>query len=329
MSTRTRIARWTLLTLIATVTACGEGSLTASGDGPGGGVGGTGVVARGTVTDFGSVVVNGIEFEVTADTVIDRDGAVVTEADLRLGMVVIVTGTYQPDAAPTPLGFVPGQARRIEYVKEVEGPVAGDPVSGPFAVLNRPVVLTPRALVELGPDGEELAEGALVEVSGLVEADGTVRASYLRVRGQFDPTREIQWRGTVSDFSVQEGTLRVDGNLVTFDEATTDFPEGIPRDGDRVEVRGVLAPDGDTVEARVVRLMKGFAPGGRVEVEGVVGFVDVANAQFTVDQLVVDARSAVFQGGSLEALRSGDRVEVEGEIDEHGVLVARKVEFED
>ncbi len=329
MSARTAVARLATLALVALAAACGGGSMSASGDGPGGGVGGTGVAARGTVTGFGSVIVNGIEFEVSADTVIEKDGGVVPEGDLRIGMVVLVTGTYEPDAAPTSLGFVPGVAERIEYVKEVEGPVAGDPSAGPFAVLNRPVSLSPGAVVESGPEGEELSDGALVEVSGLVETDGTVRATYVRVKGRFDPAREVQITGSVSDFSVEDGTFRVDGRLVVFDAAATDFPAGIPEDGDRAEVRGVLEPGGETLLASVVRIVKGLPADRQVEVEGVVGFVDVANAQFTLEHLVVDARAATFEGGGIEDLRSGDRVEVQGVIDENGVLVAKKVERED
>jgi len=329
MNTRKGIARWTAWALLGLLAACGQATTTASGDSPGGGIGGTGVAARGTVRGFGSVIVNGIEFQVGDDTVIEKDGAAAAERDLRVGMVVLVTGTYEPDAPLTSLGFVPGVAERIEYVKEVEGPVAGDPSAGPFAVLNRPVSLSPGAVVESGPEGEELSDGALVEVSGLVETDGTVRATYVRVKGRFDLAREVQVTGLVSDFSVEDGTFRVDGRLVVFDAAATDFPAGIPENGDRAEVRGVLEQGGETVQASVVRILKGFPAGRRVEVEGVVGFVDVANAQFTLEHLVVDARSATFEGGGIEDLRSGDRVEVQGVIDENRVLVAKKVERED
>ncbi len=244
-------------------------------------------------------------------------------------MVVLVTGTYEPEAPRTALGFVPGTAERIEYVKEVEGPVAGDPSGGSFAVLNRPVFLSPGALVENGPGGEDLADGALVEVSGLVETDGTVRATYVRVKGRFGPAHEVQVSGSVSDFSVLVGTFRVDGSLVAFAEGTTAFPAGIPRNGERAEVRGVLGADGETLVARVVRLLPALPAGSEVELEGVVGFVDVGNVQFTLDRLIVDARSAAFKGGSIGDLRTGDRVEVTGVIDEEGVLVAKKVEIED
>ena len=67
----------------------------------GGGEGGTGAtgsgdISRGQITGFGSIFVNGVEFE-TTDSSISLDGASGTESDLKLGMVVTVTGTINPD----------------------------------------------------------------------------------------------------------------------------------------------------------------------------------------------------------------------------------------
>ena len=75
------------LSCLALLSACGSSS--------GGGIGGTGIVI-GTIDGFGSVVVNGIEFEASvAEIVIDDTPA--TEGDLREGMVVTVEGEIADD----------------------------------------------------------------------------------------------------------------------------------------------------------------------------------------------------------------------------------------
>ena len=65
------------------VAACGGG-----GGGADGGIGGTGV-ALGTITGFGSVFVNGVEFS-SDRAVIKLDDRTVAQSDLRVGMVAQV-----------------------------------------------------------------------------------------------------------------------------------------------------------------------------------------------------------------------------------------------
>src|SRR6266849_192945 len=64
--------------------SCGGGSS---------GTGGSGVTTFGKITGFGSVIVNGVEFS-TSGAMILRDDVPVTQGDLRVGMVVTVSGTH-------------------------------------------------------------------------------------------------------------------------------------------------------------------------------------------------------------------------------------------
>jgi hypothetical protein len=113
------INRACLLMLIAVLASCGGGGggggVAAVSSPGGGGIGGTGLTSSGTVDGFGSIFVNGVEFE-TDDAVILVDGESVGEDQLGLGMVVVVSGTVNDDGAT-------GIAERVIYDEEVEGPV--------------------------------------------------------------------------------------------------------------------------------------------------------------------------------------------------------------
>ncbi len=110
-----------LLVGLFIVVAAGCGSGGGGGGGLAGGIGGTGAVAQGAITGFGSIFVNGIEFETDSSSFDVDDDSVATEGDLALGMVVTVIGTINNDG-------VTGSASSVEYDDEVEGPVGNDPL---------------------------------------------------------------------------------------------------------------------------------------------------------------------------------------------------------
>ena len=61
------------------------------GGGGSAGIGGTGITSGGTITGFGSIFVNGVEYDTDAASV-SGDGNLMNVADLKLGMVVTVRG---------------------------------------------------------------------------------------------------------------------------------------------------------------------------------------------------------------------------------------------
>lgn len=60
--------------------------------GGGAGIGGTGFSSTGTIDGTGSIFVNGVRYDID-DAEIFVNGEPATEADLKLGMVVVVAGT--------------------------------------------------------------------------------------------------------------------------------------------------------------------------------------------------------------------------------------------
>ena len=116
-------------------------SIVACGPGGGGlaGIGGSGYVSSGSVSGFGSVFVNGVEFETDSAT-FDVDGVPGTQDDLAIGMVVRVNGTIDDDG-------IHGTASSISFDEELQGPVTGpivydaDGITGTFTVLGVKVII--------------------------------------------------------------------------------------------------------------------------------------------------------------------------------------------
>ncbi|MGY8803191.1 MAG: hypothetical protein ACKVK6_03030, partial [bacterium] len=116
-----------LIALLAGAFACAEAG--GGGDFAEGGIGGSGI-SQGPITEFGSIFVNGIEWELDGAEV-EIDGVVEpglsSDQDLsdlfNRGMVVRVEGTIDTSTEPPT-----GQAERVFFDHEIVGPVSDVPV---------------------------------------------------------------------------------------------------------------------------------------------------------------------------------------------------------
>ena len=119
------------LTSALLIAACGDETTTA-------GIGGSGYVSSGTITGFGSIFVNGVEFETSSSTFDVDDDSSLTESDLAIGMRVVVTGSVNADG-------ITGTATSVTYDDDLEGPVTGpitenaDQTAITFSVLGKTV----------------------------------------------------------------------------------------------------------------------------------------------------------------------------------------------
>ena len=104
-----------MLATLLSASGGGRGGDSLASSGSGGGIGGTGYSSSGTIDGFGSIFVNGVEFE-TDEALIELDGKTATAGELGLGMVVLVTGTVNEDG-------ITGNATHVVFDDEVEGPV--------------------------------------------------------------------------------------------------------------------------------------------------------------------------------------------------------------
>ncbi|MES9848282.1 MAG: hypothetical protein ABW145_07830, partial [Candidatus Thiodiazotropha sp.] len=102
---------------VAGLTSCGGGGGPQVADG---GIGGTGIT-QGRVTSFGSIFVNGIEFN-TDDASFTVNNMAATQDDLAIGMVVNISGSSDASNAS-------GIADSVSYDSLIEGVVSSNDIT--------------------------------------------------------------------------------------------------------------------------------------------------------------------------------------------------------
>jgi hypothetical protein len=211
------------------VAGAASGAASAEPD-PIGGMGGTGIMARGpealglvigTITRFGSICVNGIEIALDDTVPVTAQGQPVAAGAIALGQVVRVLTDLQGGRA---------RARTIDVVSAVSGPVtARDAAAQTFDVMGRTVHMGQDSIVALAgltvPD-----VGTQVTVSGMGRPDGAVVASRLADK---EAGSRAQVAGLVRD---------LDGDYLDVDGVTVRLPRGEQAGryavGDEVAVAG-------------------------------------------------------------------------------------------
>ena len=315
--------------LVLFIAGCGGGGGGGGGGTSlaGGGIGGTGITS-GAITGFGSIFVNGIEFETDGSSFDVDDDMTADQNDLDIGMVVTIVGTVNPDG-------VTGTALSILYDDEVEGPIAADPIEDAdratrtFSVLGITVIVNKNTTVFSGTEYDSLAKDDIVEVSGFFDGSGALLATRLEEEGQLIfGTSEVEIRGTVSGFNAMTNTFLLDGITVTVNGFTdlSEVPGGVIEDGQFVEVTGTLETPTFITALRIELESEGFDDDeDGVSMQGVVSdFSGIGN--FMVNGQPVDASAADFEPASLEfSLDDNANVEVSGPII-GGVLQATEVE---
>ena len=318
---------WLLVSLVVTIITvggCGGGGGTLAG----GGIGGTGITAFGTITGFGSVFVNGIEFETSGTSFDVDDDDTAVEGDLDIGMVVTVTGILNDDG-------VTGSADSIVYDDEIEGPISNlsEDVAAQtksFNVFDISVVASLSSTAFANTTYAGVADGDVVEISGFVDEAGTLVATRLEEKGLLVlGTTEVEIKGTVEGCTGDcTGAFNIGTTDIVYDGTTdlSEMPGGVVSNGQFVEVKGILTGASSIDAIRIELEDEGFDDTTGDDKVSIEGFVSDFNglSDFLVAGQQVDATGAVFTPTSL-VLADGMEVEVEGPITD-GVLRALKVE---
>jgi hypothetical protein len=299
------IRRRSLLALaVGGLTGCGGGEIGTLFAGPPG-TGGTGLFAQGTISGFGSVIVNGIRFDDTAATV-QVNGVNVTSLELRLGMVADVQGLRGAD-------LTLGVANAIAVWSIAQG-VVSQVQGGQFMVAGM-LVQTDAATVFDGIGSvSALANGLRVAVWGLQSGIDGSRWTATRVAVVASTT--LVGSGIVSAAGTLNG-LALSGAAVA--------SLGV---GQLVRVQGQLARSGTSVNVESVKLLglqSDSVPQGEVEMEGLVTAL-LSGSRFMLGSVEVDA-SSVSLAALYKVLAVGQRIEVEGTWVGR-VLKAGKLEME-
>ncbi len=278
------------------------------------------VISIGTVTGFGSVFVNGVEYAVDDTTEIIISGNTFDGSDERallgLGMVVRVEGRVNPDRET-------GSANRIVFDSSLRGPVGVvDLADDRFTLLGIEVNVLATAQfvgnngVNVVTDLASLQTGDNVEVSGFRGSNGDFFATRVVASGDWPLGGVVAVEDIIA--TVSGNTLTLESGLEVDLSATA--PDFAPAVGQRVEVAGTY--DGTRLNATEAELFDGLIDGEdgtRAELEGVI--TSSLGNLLQVNGYTVRTTTATVVNGGLQV---GRRVEAEGVL-EDGVLVAESV----
>lgn len=334
------LAPWFLLFAF---TACGPMSLTdgtgGSNDLAGGGIGGTGIsVGRINAASSTSADVNGVVFDITNATV-TIDGVPGNQNNLKKGMIVKVDCSFNQDRTA-------GVAAKIEFKDILEGPVTSvgsiDTVTNSVAieVLGQTVIVDSTTYfdnfsTEFMNNIVAGLAGNVVEVSGFVDANGIIYASYISLKsGSF----EIELKGTISALNEITGTFKIGGLTVEFYPDSTNFEDmtiNELKDELYVEVKGTFDLSSNTLIASKIELEERgyhFKDNDEFEIEGYVTAVSLSEDRFELAghtvQIISTTRYKDETIVSIADITVNMRLEAEGFVDSYGVLIADEIEVE-
>ncbi|HTH07650.1 MAG TPA: DUF5666 domain-containing protein [Ilumatobacteraceae bacterium] len=307
-------ARVVAVTATVVLAACG-GAMEA-----GVGSGGSGAplsVGVGSVTGFGSIIVNGERYDETAAEVLvdqrpDRPDAA-TVAAIHLGTHVELQHRNLVIA-------------RVTASSELIGPVASFDAAG-FVALGQTVRVNGDAAHATAFDGfdalSDLAAGAVVEVHG----DRVPSGEILATRVELKPTgvAVVRLAGTVAAVSGRSfsiGALSVDASSASLLPVGTTLAAG-----QRVVAWTDVPYSGGPLVAKIVRVdTPTIVENTDMTLDGVVADFR-GPSSFRVGGVLVNADSAVFTGGAAADLANGRSVRVSGAFAK-GVLNATTVEIQ-
>ena len=297
----------------------------------------TPIDAVGRIDAFGSVFVNGIEFETDSTSFRVDDDDAFDDSALSVGMIVRVKGSHD--------GRGRGHADEIHYDDEIKGQIsnlavdADDESIKSFTILGTMVVANAattlfKAEDRTGYTFDDLADGHFVEVSGDFDGD-TLIATFI----ELEDDEDVEVKGTVSSLGGSTFVLTLrDGNTldVTLGAGVILPPEGL-MEGQFVEVEATI-PDPAGAPDSLLAI--------RIEIEdrhdfdddddheaSLEGILNLDGDTWTVRMTELQFDSATeFRPSSLEtAINDGTadglRVKVRGDVTD-GVLRVERIETE-
>jgi len=286
---------------------------------PTGGIDGVGK-AKGAITGFGSIIVNGIKFSTTGASfrIEDSPGS---ESELEVGDVVEIEGRISDDGTT-------GTAQTVSYNDSVEGPVSDVSLAtSTMVVLGQTVRVTGSTVFDDSfgnPSLAGISPGDVVEVSGFPDADGAIVATRIEPK---PAGGEYELFGVVSSLDSSARRFNLSTTVVGYASAT--LSNGSPSNGACVEVKGSVFSGGVLTATRVeVKSCNSTVANGDLgEFEGIVTRFASATDFSIGTRAITTTAATTYEGGTASDLRLNVKIEAEGSFNASGVLVAKKIEF--
>lgn len=281
----------------------------------------------GEITGFGSIFVNGIEFDTGTSTVrIGKNQG--SESDLAVGMVVAVYGNVDADRKT-------GTASLVAFDNEVEGEVLANDYPASLNVMGQTVIFDNDTVFESKVPGissiKDIRQKDRVEVSGFPAQNGTIYATRIKLTGDVIREGSAMVKGKIESLSLDNREFYVGGMPVSYDAATAIQSTISLQEGLLVKVSSTQPVNGNqpmyAEQISVVQNHGDDNPGTDVEMEGVVSSLQSDN-DFQLNGVTVRlTETTVVMDGFRSSVGVGQKLRVRGNVDADNVLVADEVDI--
>lgn len=320
MNNRLRILLFSSSIFISVViTACGGGGPSIGGIDGSGAPAVAGTMSSGTITGFGSVIVNGVHYNSDKAKILIND-QIANEDNLRAGYHVKITGKVNSNGSST--------ADLIEFYPNLIGPISQlDLVTQELTVLNQRVRVSGSTIFDAAITPNFLSGlkvGDVVLVSGFADDNGIAAT-----RIELAKTASRQVMGYVTDLNPGLFTFTLKNQAVNYSGASlTNFASNQIAFGNLVVVSGTLDEKG-TLQAKTITKINNTLDKDikTVETEGFVTRYE-SSANFDVAGVTWATNAqTTFENGTSENLAQGVALSIKGELNLSGQLIAQKIEF--
>ncbi len=280
-------------------------------------VGGTGAW-MGSIQGFSSIILND-NIVTTTNARFFVEGAAGQQTDLRQGQQILIVGETQT-----------GTATEVHYRANVKGPMTAITITNAADGITTLTVMGQRVFTNAttiftNTRIDLLVAGDLLEVSGNLDTDGNLIATYVERKSQL-----IEYKAIGIVASLASSTFFIGGLTVNFSGANIrDFPNNNLVSSDVVEVKGApsdfTAPS--SLRATTVQRLPQLVLGSdaQLRLEGLITrFVSPSNFEIQGSPITTNNTTQYVNGDSA-SLALGVKAQIEGQGNGSGSILATKV----
>ncbi len=323
---KTKLKSIATIILSSALSACGGGVSVASNDG----ITGTGITTAGRVTGFGSIWVNGIEFNVNKAT-FSRDGVTSSgQSDFSIGEYVVIKGLVDQTTQS-------GIAEDVSFTDLLDGTVTTASTDNSTIEILGQLVTTDTKTILIDERGDskntlpnltDLVLGNIVEVSGIRDSTGLIKATSIKLKKDIGSNNEL--KGTVINIDTSAKTFTIGSILVDYGTAKLEGFHTNPVNGQFVEVNSSTEYDGGILIAKKIELKDEHLvteQGTELKLEGIVTRF-ISTLDFDINGIPVMTNSKTeYKDGVSTDIKLNVQLEVNGVVNNKGILIAKKIEL--
>lgn len=299
--------------LTCVAASCGGGSSTVASNGGGVGSGGTGITL-GSVTGFGSVLVNGFTYNSATPVYLagsDADEAVsAPSTSLQLGSQI--EATLDAQGNPSQIRILPALVGTVQQLN-VNAPAGSTSftVNGLAVRFNTDATLAPLTFFAGLPGLGGMANGMRVEVHGALGLDSNNQSFVLASLVRLLPPSNTQLRISGPLSQLTASTFQVGTQTVSYANASV-LPTGQAlTNGAWVNIWSNQPVSGGTIQAGTIRIRTLMGASGTATVSGLI--TSIQGNVLSIAGIPVDAGSASLIS-TLSELAIGNYVTAQGNI---------------